>query len=64
MSASNDFGWPIAGPLVSQLTWKSSTVKLSGARLSGSNIEPGAKSSYWLSVLENPCPTMVMTLPL
>ena len=62
--ASNDSGCPIDGPLVSHVTEKSSTVKLSGSSRSGSKSAPPAKSSYWLSVLLNPWPTIVITPPL
>jgi len=55
---------PAWAPLRRKSTRKSSTVKLNGFRSSAPNIEPGRKSSYWLSELEKLCPDTTITPPL
>ena len=48
---------PWRGPESIQSTEKPWTVKQNGSILPASKSEPGSKSSYWVSVFENPLPT-------
>jgi hypothetical protein len=63
-SASKTRAAPRCTSPVSNLAVNVSIHTVKGARSAGVKAAPAVKSSYWVRLLENACPSTVMTSPL